>query len=318
MDEQTRRETDAARAWLVVAVDGTEDGDRAVRYAAQEARRTGRGLSLVHVVHETVPTAPMLPLFGSDTLHAVGHGVLADAVTLARSLVGEDVEVESHLVEGPRASRIIGLAGPAAIVLGPRASAFQRLLTGSTTAEVAAHAHGPVICVPRDWQPGVELGRVVVGVDGSPVSTGVLRTAFEAASERGARLTVLHAWRPSGIYEAAVGGRVLADAWERQTEPVIWELFAGLRADCPEVQVDVMLRYARPEVALAEEARHADLVVVGRRGEDRPSALSLGARARALIHAGLCPVEVAPVPAPLPLVPAQRQAGAHAPVPAVD
>lgn len=313
MDDHTLREMEAAPKPFVVAVDGTEDGERAIRYAAQEARRTGRGLLLVHVVHETVATAPMLPLFGADTLHAVGHGVLADAVLLATGLVGEDVEIESQLLEGFRADRIIGAAGSAPIVLGPRTSAFQSLLTGSTTAEVAAHARGPVICVPRDWEPGVELGRVVVGIDGSPASTGVLRAAFDAASDHDARLTVLHAWRPSGIYEAAVGGRVLADAWERQTEPVVWGLLAGLRGDRPDVQVDVMLRYARPEIALAEEARHADLVVIGRRGEDHPLGMSLGAKVRALIHAGLCPVEVAPVPEPLPRVPSQRHVEAHAP-----
>ena len=293
---------------IVVAVDGTEDGERAVRYAAAEARRTGRGLSLVHVLHETAPTAPMLPLFGAETLRAVGRGILDDAVTQARALMGEDAEIELHLAEGPRSARLVAVSGSSPIVMGPRASSFQSLLTGSTTAEVAAHAHGSVVCVPRDWQPGMEHGRVLVGVDGSPASTGVLRVAFEAAAERSARLTVLHAWRPSGIYDAAVGGRVLADAWERQTEPVIWEILAGLRADFPHVEVQVELRYARPEVALAEEARHADLVVLGRRGPDRPAGLSLGAKARALIHAGICPVEIAPVPDPLVRVPPQRTA----------
>lgn len=305
MDEQSRDLTD----YLVVAVDGTEDGDRAVRYALHEARRTGCALHLVHALHEAVETAPMLPLFQPDTLRAIGSGILEDAETQVRVVAGDDVEVEKHLMQGPVAAALIEAAGTAPIVLGPRASSFQRLLTGSTTAEVAAHARGPVYCVPRDWHPNHDHGRVLVGVDGSPASRGVLEVALDAAEERGARLCVLHAWRPSGMYDAAIGGRVLADSWERQTEPAIWELVAGLRGDHPHVEVQVELRYARPEVALAEEARYADLLVVGRRGVDRSVGLSLGSKARALIHAGICPVLVAPVPAPLARVPAQRHAG---------
>ncbi|MGZ4437911.1 MAG: universal stress protein [Nocardioidaceae bacterium] len=305
MDETPDPDERASRL-IVVAVDGTEDSDRAVRYAAAEARRTGADLSLVHVLHQTAPTAPMLPLFRAETLRAVGRGILQDAAVQARALVGEDVEIHQHLLDGPRSAELVAAAGTSPIVMGPRASAFQRMLTGSTTAEVAAHAQGPVLCVPRDWEPGVEHGRVLVGVDASSASTGVLRAAFEAAADRHARLTVLHAWRPSGIYDAAIGGRVVADAWERQVEPVIWEMIAGLRADYPTVEVQVVLRFARPEYALAEEARHADLLVLGRRGEDRALGLSLGAKARALIHAGVCPIEVAPVPEPLVRMPAQR------------
>lgn len=311
MDEQTRDHSDEP-SYVVAAVDGTDDGARAVRYAVEEARRTGAAIHLVHVLHEMVPTAPMLPLFQSDTIRAVGSGILEDAAAQVRGLADDDIDVEKHLVAGPRAAALIAAAGDRPIVLGPRASSFQRLLTGSTTAEVAAHAHGLVFCVPRDWQYGAVTGRVIAGVDGSPHSRGVLQAALRVAAERGARLAVLHAWRPSGIYDAAIGGRVLADSWERQTEPAIWELVAGLRADHPNVEVQVELRFARPEVALAEESRHADLLVLGRRGEDRPLGLSLGAKARALIHAGICPVLIAPVPAPLSWVPEQRHAPAHA------
>jgi nucleotide-binding universal stress UspA family protein len=303
----------ARDGYLVVGVDGTEDGDRAVRYAVSEARRTGRTLRLVHVLHDTPPTTPMLLLFQADALRAVGLGVLDDAERRVRTLAQDGVAVEKHLVEGERAAALIAAAGTAPIVLAPRASNLRLMTIGSTTAEVAAHAEGPVVCVPPSWVPGRPRGAVLVGVDGSEISRPVLEAAFKAAEERGDRLTVLHAWRPSGTYEALIGGRVLAESWERQSEPEIWELVAGLRSDFPDVDVQVVLRYARPEVALAEESQHADLLVVGRRGGDRALGVALGSKARALIAAGRCPVEVAPVPGQRWRLPAQRRTSATAP-----
>ena len=297
-----------AGEFIVVGVDGTEDGDRAVRYAVADARRTGRALRLVHVQHASALTAPMLLLFHSEALRAVGLGVLDDAESLVRTIGRDGVAVEKHLVEGQRAAALIAAAGTSPIVLAPRASNLRRLIIGSTTAEVAAHADVPVLCVPPAWEPGRARGTVLVGVDGTETSRTVLEAAFRAAEERGDHLTVLHAWRPSGTYEAAIGGRVLAESWERQTEPEIWELVAGLRGDHPDVDVQVVLRYARPEVALAEESQHADLLVLGRRGADRALGLALGSKARALIGTARCPVEVAPVPGHRWRLPAQRQA----------
>jgi len=296
----------AQRRRLVVAIDGTQDGERALRYAAPLAVRTGRSLAILHVVHQPPATAPMLPQFGAEALHAIGEGVLTEAARLARSLAGDDAVITQHLAEGPRAATIVASAGSDPLVVATRAAAFQRLLTGATTVAVAARAQGPVLCVPRSWRPGgTPHGKVVVGVDGGPTSEQVLGHAFAAAAERGARLTVVHAWRPSGIYDAAVSSGVLAETWERHAEPVVWACLAGHRSAYPHVEVEVLLRFTRPEVALADEARHADLVVLGRRSEH--GVLALGTRSRALLHAGLCPVEVAPVPALAGRLPEQRQ-----------
>lgn len=299
--------------YVVVGVDGTDDSDRAIRYAVAEATRTGRRLRLVHVRHESVLTAPMLLLFHAETLRAVGSGILDDAEAIVRSMVGEEVGVDKHLVEGPRAEALIEAAGEEPIVLAPRTSTLGRVITGSTAAEVSAHAHGLVVCVPPSWQPGRARGRVVVGVDGTPASTAVLEAAFAAADERGARLMVLHAWRPSGIYDAAIGGRVLAESWERQTEPEIWELLAGRRGDHPGVDVEVVCRYARPEVALTDASRQADLVVVGRRSADRGFGLALGSTTRALLQSSDCPVKVVPVPVSGGRLPEQRRGHATRP-----
>lgn len=284
---------------VLVGVDGTPDSDRAIAYGVAEALREGRAVRLVHVIHEAVPLNPMLPLFGAETLRAVGTRILTEARDRALEAAGDrPLHVEEVLARGPRASAILAHATDAAlVVLGVRSSTAQRIWTGSTTTGVAARAHCPLIAVPEEWDPAAGRRCVVAAVDGSPASAEVLRAGFTAAEERHCRLLVVHAWRPTGQYDAAIGGRVAAEAWQRQTEPAVWELVAGWRGDFPAVEVEVDLRYQNVVVALAELARHADLLVLGRRGERAPFGLSLGSRARTMLRVAVCPVEIVPAPA---------------------
>ncbi len=283
---------------VLVGVDGTEDGDRAIRYGVDAALAEDRGVRLVHVIHEAVPLNPMLPFFSRETLQEVGARVLGQARACAEEVAaGRPMHVEAVIARGPRASALLSHAADAAlIVLGVRASTAARIWTGSTTTAVAARAHCPVIAVPEQWDAAQPHRRVVAGVDGSPASADVLRAAFGAAQQRRARLLVLHAWRPTGQYDAAIGGRAAAETWQRQTERAVWDLVAGWRGDYPEVDVEVELRYQDAVVALADAAREADLVVLGRRGERAPFGLSLGSRARTMLRVADCPVEIVPAP----------------------
>lgn len=299
---------------VVVGVDGSDEADRAIRFGVAEAVRDNRVLRLVHVVHEAVPLTPMLPMFGSDTLRAVGTRILAEAEERAHALAGNVLHVEQVLAHGPRTSAILQHAGDAAvIVLGIRSSTVQRLWTGSTTTGVAARARCPVVAVPEEWLTARVHRRVVAGVDGSPASAEVIHAGFAAAQARKAGLVVLHAWRPAGQYDAAIGGRVGAEAWARQTEPAVWAMVAGWRADFPEVDVQVALRYQNVAVALAEASHQADLLVIGRRSERAPFGLALGSKARTMLRVSGCPVEIVPAPtAERPEIPRQaagREAG---------
>jgi nucleotide-binding universal stress UspA family protein len=284
------------RGPIMVAVDGTEDGDRALRYGVEEARRFGRGLRLVHVPHETVPMAPMLPLFAASTLHEIGAQILKDAAETARGYAGDEMPVDVVLEHGPRVAAILdAAAGVRAIVLGPRPASLSKLVLGSTTTGVAARAECPVFCVPSGWEVPHARPRVLVGVDGSPASARVLDAAFVAADLRRAELVILHAWRPSGQYDAVIGGRAFVRQWVELAERELAELVAGRRENHPDVKTRLELRYQRPAVALSELAHASDLLVLGRRGHGAPFALSLGSTARAMIRSEVCPVEVVPV-----------------------
>jgi len=302
---------------VVVGVDGSADASRAIRYAAEEVGRTGGRLRLVHVVPETVPMAAMMPLFGTETLVEVGHRLLADAEAQATSLLPGDAVVETVLAHGPRVDALLAHTRDAAlVVLGRRPSLIAHIRTGSTTSAVAARAPCPVVGVPDEWLDAPRHGRVVAAVDGSSASREVLEAGLAAAHDRKARLVVLHAWRPLAPYESVLSGPRAAETWQRQAEPVLWAMVAGLRAAHPDVEVQVDLHYERTADALVAAGRSADLMVLGRRGDGPSFGMHLGSTPRALLRAGVCPIEVVPYPQPTRRVPRQPRGAQRTDAPA--
>ena len=160
-------------------------------------------------------------------------------------------------------------------------------------AALAAHATMPVISVPESWQPTPPRGVVAVGVDESDCSIGVLMCAWDAAASRGARLEVVHAWRPLNEYDVAIGSRVLADAW---TETTCTSLAGWVREQIAtgDVEWTVQARYDAAPVALHEASRSADLLVLGRHGRGRRDGIGLGSTTRTMLRASKCPVMVVP------------------------
>lgn len=281
---------------VVVAVDGTEDAARAVAYGAREASRRGRALRLVHVLHESVAWTPAVPAFTHETLHAAGAACLEDAVTIAQELTGGELEIHLALERGPRVPVLLEHASDASlVVVGTRHATWKRVATGSTSVSLAARAMCPVVCVPGAWTPTLEHDRVLVGLDGSPVSQDVLATAYEEAESRAASLVVLHAWRPRMVYDATTA-RLVESEWRRLATLSLERMLDVQRAAHPDVKCSLELHHRPPADTLARATADTDLVVLGRRGHGGALGLHLGGIARTLIRTSSCPVEIVPVP----------------------
>ena len=143
-------------------------------------------------------------------------------------------------------------------------------------------------------EPGVDAGRVVVGIDGSELSVDATHIAFEEASLRHAGLTLLHVWNAPGYDSADVAlpdTFQLEDAHSDELRAMA-ETVAGLGEKYPDVQVEKRLRQGRPAKALAEASRGAALVVVGSRGRGGFASLVLGSTSRSLLHHAYSPVLV--------------------------
>ncbi|GAB3244356.1 universal stress protein [Nocardioides dilutus] len=280
---------------VVAGVDGSEQSDQGVRFALAEARRRDVGVLLVHVVPVTAPMGGRFPQLGMDHFTDVSRRIVDDAERLALD-IDPAIEITKTLEVGGRVATLVDVGAQASVlVLGHRSRSLPgRVLMSSTTTGVAARAHCPVISVPENWGDGSEVGRVVVGVDGSDASHDALDLGFREARRRGASLVALHAWRLPIVYEGVGHAATMFEDWTTAAAEEMDRTLVPFREVYPEVDVEVDLQHEFAGLALLKATEHADLIVVGRRGHGAPLGMYLGSLARMLIREGKCPVEISP------------------------
>jgi nucleotide-binding universal stress UspA family protein len=113
------------------------------------------------------------------------------------------------------------------------------------------------------------MGVIVVGVDQSEGTKAALRFALEEAKLRRATLRAVHA----------------ADELEATVSDAI--------PDRSEVEIERRVVEGTPGAVLVDEARGADLLVVGSRGRDGFAGLLLGSVSQQVAHDAACPVVIA-------------------------
>ena len=175
----------AMHSRIVVGIDGTEDGLRAVDYAAAEALNTGAHLLLVHVIAPP-PGILTIPSEADEVLLPAGEIAVKSARERAETGGVPAGHVTVRVWAGQLTATLIWASRSANLmVLGRRGiSGLDRLFAGSTSTSVGARAACPVVVVPHTYSPGNPTGRVVVGVDGSARSIPALAMAVAEASSR--------------------------------------------------------------------------------------------------------------------------------------
>ncbi|PWU49236.1 universal stress protein UspA [Micromonospora globispora] len=287
--------TDRSGAPVVVGVDGSPSALDAVRVAAREAAARHRPLRVVH--------AFMWPLFGTPLgpvpfappdagFRHEADKLVAEAVDEARKTVSE-IEVTGEVVEGAATPVLRSESRDAALlVLGHRGlGGFAELLVGSTAVHVTSHADCPVLVVRAE--PRAD-GPVVVGVDGSALSTEAVGFAFAEAAQRGTDLVAVHAW----LYPTPVGPGDIAplvydpDELKAEETRVLAESLAGWSERYPEVRVHQRLVAGPPARVLTEESTGAQLTVVGAQGRGAFTGMLLGSVSHALLHHARSPLAI--------------------------
>ncbi len=283
---------------VVVGVDGSPGSDRAVEWAASEAELRHRPLLMVMAFHWPIGTYPVEPqavLSDMSDIMERGRGALALQVAAVREAHPELV-VSGEFHEGSAAGILVDRSRhAAATVLGQRGrGGFTGLLLGSVSAQVSAHASGPVVVIAARSRPVPVDGPVVVGVDGSPVSESAVGFAFDEASWRGVGLTAVHAWRAPGseVPNDRIALYYDLDEVADEEERMLAESLAGWRAKYPDVAVRPVLAHGRSVDELLTQAAEGQLLVVGSRGRGSVSGALLGSVSRAVLHRAACPVAV--------------------------
>ena len=269
---------------VVVGVDGSASADTALAVAVDQARELGAGLHIVSAME----LPPSLPAYSGAYREAAFEVVERGAVRAAAAL--GDSRVDTQVVSGSPATALLGeLHRDDLLVVGSHGHRpVARMLLGSTSTTVAAHAPCPVLVVRG---PRVRtLGPVVVGVDGSTTSVEAVRLAAAVADRESATLRAVLALSPVTDALGFVSGP--DDPQVSEAQAVLAEAVAGIAVDHPDLAVDRVVAQTHPVEALLRHARGARLVVVGSRGLGGLEAMLLGSVSREVLHHSSCPVLV--------------------------
>lgn len=135
------------------------------------------------------------------------------------------------------------------------------------------------------------MGRIVVGVDGSPQAAAALRWAIDEAALRQATLEVIHAWLFPVVGDMpGAAGDSLAWDLERAAGHLLDRVIDDVAGPDPAVKIDRRVLEGSPAAVLVDAADGADLLVVGSRGRGGFAQLLLGSVAEQCVHHTRCPV----------------------------
>jgi nucleotide-binding universal stress UspA family protein len=219
------------------------------------------------------------------------------------ALVGDDAPIDLRpvLIEEYATKALLGASdGSLLLVVGSRGrGGFEGLLLGSVSQHCISHASCPVVVVPPFWA-GATHRRIVVGVDGSPASSGALDWALAEAILFSARLDLVNA-----CDAAALHGPIVSDVPAGGDDD---RLVAAAHTLLEKMVADALMRHSDqrrspPEIellpsplgaaaSLLTRAAGADLLVVGSRGRGPVRQILLGSVTQQCVHHAPCPIVV--------------------------
>lgn len=286
---------------VVVAVDGSEASNNAVRWAANTAMK--RGLPLRLATSYTMPqylyAEGMVP---PDELFSDMQSESMEKIEQARGIAHEvapDVLIGHTIAEGSPIDMLLEMSSEVTmLVLGSRGlGGLSGMVMGSVSAAVVSHAHCPVVVVRENNNvtEANKYGPVVVGVDGSEVSQQATEVAFEEASARAAELIAVHTWMDMQAQSSLAGITAAQNQWEdieREQAELLSERLGPLIERFPDVSVKKVITRDRPVRALAEQAEGAQLLITGSHGRGGFRGMLIGSTSRALLQSAPCPMMV--------------------------
>ena len=287
---------------IVVGVDGSDQSQRALAWAVEQASAEHRPLTLVHAINDVTPAYPeaaiAAPREAREALRAAGHEVLDRAHAAVERLAADLVVHEVFRLADPR-EVLLGLSRDAhLVVVGSRGRGKLRsLLLGSVGVALVRHAQCPVV-VHRPGNAGTVSNGVLVGADSSPESLAVLDFAYQEASLRGLPLTVLHCFR--AIPAAAYGGYFIPEQIvDVESERLgLAESMAGFAEKYPDVRVHTEITNDAPQGAIVKLGERMNLIVIGSHQSGRVSHMLFGMVSVSVVEHATCPVAVLPLSAP--------------------
>ena len=164
-------------------------------------------------------------------------------------------------------------------------------MLGSVATVVAHRARCPVVVVHGAPRSDNEIGRIVVGIDGSPGSDQATAWAIDQAMRSDAELVLVHGW----VYPyigTRTGVSEPRDDMRLDAMRTLEAAMAHVRDRIPSLRCHSVISEESAAKAIIDAAVEGDLVVVGSRGRGGFGALLLGSVSRTVVQHAPCPVAV--------------------------
>jgi nucleotide-binding universal stress UspA family protein len=285
---------------ILCPVDFSPGSNQAMRVAVRLAAERDAELVLVHSWY--LPPIAFSSEFTYPT--ELVQQLSDDAERGLEAAVGEANQlgvrrVRSQLLAGLPWQQIVEAArrdpGVDLIVIGTHGrSGLSRVLLGSVAELVVRHARCPVLTVRPDGQ-AAPFAHVLCPVDLSKPARDAMDLAAELTRPGGAGITLLHVLELPVAFSGELRDPDFHRDLDARSAALLdrWTAELKARVDVPVTQVT---RIGRPGVqilALLEDDRTFDLVVMGSHGHTGVSRMLLGSVAEKVVRHARCPVLVA-------------------------
>ncbi len=275
---------------ILVAVDGSESGNNALRQAFRLANDEKCWITVTSVVP---PYEGDIDLTGVKDVRKAMAKPCEDALEEARKIAEtERALIKTVCEEGETYERIVDLADAEncdVIVVGRRGRRhFERALVGSVTARVIGHTQRDVLVVPNNTVLGWK--KILVATDGSKYSAVAVDKAIAFAGSYGGGLVVVsivdvptefYAEAPKAVEDMIKKAKEYTAAVKKQAEA------AGVKAETFIGEAEAY----QAIVKLAAE-QGVNMIAVGSHGRTGLRRLLMGSVTEKVIGHAPCPVLV--------------------------
>jgi nucleotide-binding universal stress UspA family protein len=279
---------------VLVGVDGSEDGLRAVRYGAGRALRRGSDLWLVHALDDGVVAGGWGVIYDPSVLEQAGKAAIGQAVDAAVGHGLDRARIHTDVLVGHPAVILEELSHSAeSIVVGRRAATgLERMFVGSTSTSLAATAACPLMVISAAANPGPTTThqRVAVAV-GTGRSDKAMRWACEEAKSRQAALDVFHVIPAQSSTALALVSppSETETTWQTRIKAELESRVAPLREAYPDVAITTQAVIGAPIDQLIARSAEVDMLVLNVR--TRPlTGVALGGVIRGVMAHAVSPV----------------------------
>lgn len=248
---------------ILVGIDGTERGERALEWAARYGARENASLTLIAVVD---PSAARMYGVDKQTGDAAIQEVLNDAKAKVLAKYPA-TEVETVIAVGKVVDCLVDAASSHdMVVMGSHhGSTVGETVGGAKGLRVSVSVSVPTVVIPFDWEQDSANHRIVCGVGPDDSSTEAIKFAVREAIIDGEQLDLVSGWGLPALLTKpaeAMGGGLgpVGEQYQRNLE----NLAAQLKETDERLEVVAhAVEGPSPTKAILDYAKDSKLLVLG-------------------------------------------------------